>query len=242
MIRILATGLAACSLAACVSVLPEPKVPEGLYRFAPMETVYDLEDSVIVREPDASRLVAGRAIASEDSSGALRLVPNVEWTDSSTRLMQMAMLDALQGQGAGKAIAPETGAAAPYELSWQVTDFTLSGTSTPPNPNPSQSPKPDLAAFHLVERHVLVDADILGQAQNAFGNDVLQDLVRAARNPQARGPHEALLEDGIGRHPVGICQDAVMVLHLDGRVTDILKMVRGDDLADRVFRSRCLAA
>ena len=111
MIRILATGLAACSLAACVSVLPEPKVPEGLYRFAPMETVYDLEDSVIVREPDASRLVAGRAIASEDSSGALRLVPNVEWTDSSTRLMQMAMLDALQGQGAGKAIAPETGAA-----------------------------------------------------------------------------------------------------------------------------------
>ena len=129
MIRILATGLAACSLAACVSVLPEPKVPEGLYRFAPMETVYDLEDSVIVREPDASRLVAGRAIASEDSSGALRLVPNVEWTDSSTRLMQMAMLDALQGQGAGKAIAPETGAAAPYELSWQVTDFTLSGTT-----------------------------------------------------------------------------------------------------------------
>ncbi|HAO37073.1 MAG TPA: hypothetical protein DHV57_01870, partial [Hyphomonas sp.] len=118
MIRVLMTGLAACSLAACVSVLPEPKVPQGLYRFAPMETTYDLDASVLIREPDASRLVAGRAIAAEDSSGALRLVPNVEWTDSSTRLMQMAMLDALQGQGAGKAIAPETGASAPYELSW----------------------------------------------------------------------------------------------------------------------------
>ena len=35
----------------------------------------------------------------------------------------------MQGQGAGKAIAPETGASAPYELSWQVTDFTLSGTT-----------------------------------------------------------------------------------------------------------------
>ena len=129
MIRMLATGLAACSLAACVSVLPEPKVPQGLYRFAPAETIYDLEASLIIREPEASRLVAGRAIAAEDSAGALRLVPNVEWTDSSTRLMQMAMLDALEGQGAGKAIAPETGASAAYELSWQMLDFTLSGTT-----------------------------------------------------------------------------------------------------------------
>ena len=129
MIRILATGLAACSLAACVSVLPEPKVPQGLYRFAPVETVYDLDASVIIREPEASRLVAGRAIAAEDSAGALRLVPNVEWTDSSTRLMQMAMLDALEGQGAGRAVSPETGAPAEYELSWQMIDFTLSGTT-----------------------------------------------------------------------------------------------------------------
>ena len=125
----LATGVAAFGLAACVSVLPEPKVPQGLYRFAAVETVYDLEASIVVREPEASRLVAGRAIAAEDSSGALRLVPNVEWTDSSTRLMQMAMLDALEGQGAGRAVSPETGAPAEYELSWQVTDFTLSGTT-----------------------------------------------------------------------------------------------------------------
>ena len=73
MIRVLMTGLAACSLAACVSVLPEPKVPQGLYRFAPMETTYDLDASVLIREPDASRLVAGRAIAAEDSSGAGRV-------------------------------------------------------------------------------------------------------------------------------------------------------------------------
>ena len=68
----LATGVAAFGLAACVSVLPEPKVPQGLYRFAAVETVYDLEASIVVREPEASRLVAGRAIAAEDSSGALR--------------------------------------------------------------------------------------------------------------------------------------------------------------------------
>jgi len=129
MLRTLAAGVAALSLSACVSVLPEQETPEGLYRFGPMEAEYNLQATLIVREPEASRLFAGRAIAAEDSSGALRLVRGVEWTDSSTRLMQTAMLDLFGGEGEGIAIVPGTGAPADYELTWQVSDFTLSGTT-----------------------------------------------------------------------------------------------------------------
>ena len=56
-----------------------------------------------------------------------------------------------------------------------------------------------LGLVHLVKRQVLVDADILRQAEHALGDDVLQDLVRAAGDAKARRPHEALLEDRIGR-------------------------------------------
>src|SRR5579864_8410371 len=35
----------------------------------------------------------------------------------------------------------------------------------------------------LVERHVLVDPDVSGQAQHALGDDVAQDLVGAAGDP-----------------------------------------------------------
>ena len=129
MLRILTAGLCAFSLTACISVLPEPKVPHGLYRFGPMEAEYDLQASVIVRQPDASRLVAGRAIAAVDESGAVRLVPGVEWTDSSTHLMQMAMLDLLEGPGGKTAVSPDAGGLADYELFWTVTDFSLAGTT-----------------------------------------------------------------------------------------------------------------
>ncbi|MAN44889.1 MAG: hypothetical protein GYB49_07020 [Alphaproteobacteria bacterium] len=129
MLRPLTVGLCALGLTACVSVLPEQKVPDGLYRFGPMEAEYDLQASVIVREPDASRLVAGRAIAAVDETGTVRLVPGVEWTDSSTHLMQMAMLDLLKGPGGDTAISPNSGGLADYELFWTVMDFSLAGTT-----------------------------------------------------------------------------------------------------------------
>lgn len=128
MIRKVSIVLATAALSACVSVLPEPEAPEGLYRFGPMPVHRALAATVSVREPDASRLFGGRAIASEDGSGALRLVRGVEWADSATRLMQVAMLDALSDEGAGVAVAFDSGVSADYELVWRVDDFTLSGT------------------------------------------------------------------------------------------------------------------
>ena len=129
MLRRLVITLAAASLASCVSLLPEQKAPDGLYRFGPTETVHPLDASIIIREPEASRLFGGRAIAAQDGDGALRLVPGVEWTDSATRMMQIALLDSLGGEGGGVAIGSDTGADADYELAWRMSDFTLSGTT-----------------------------------------------------------------------------------------------------------------
>ncbi|KJS36585.1 MAG: hypothetical protein VR74_12120 [Hyphomonas sp. BRH_c22] len=129
MIRRFTLILAAAGLSACVSVLPEQKVPEGLYRFGPMEALHMIDASVVIREPEASRLFGGRAIAAEDSSGALRLVNGVEWSDSATRMMQVALLDTLGGINGGVAVASDTGAPTDYELAWRISDFTLSGTT-----------------------------------------------------------------------------------------------------------------
>jgi cholesterol transport system auxiliary component len=128
MIRSICLASAFVALAACVSVLPEPDAPDGLYRFGAMTQTYPVEAVVAVREPEASRLFGGRVIASEDAAGALRLVRGVEWADNATRLMQVAMLDALDDKGAGVAVALETGARADYELVWRIEDFSLAGT------------------------------------------------------------------------------------------------------------------
>ena len=128
MIRSISLAFAMTALTACVSVLPEPEVPDGLYRFGAMTETYPVDTVVAVREPEASRLFGGRVIASEDPAGALRLVRGVEWADSATRLMQVAVLDALDDKGAGVAVALEAGAHADYELVWRIEDFTLAGT------------------------------------------------------------------------------------------------------------------
>lgn len=128
MIRSLSIAFAAVALSACVSVLPEPEAPDGLYRFGAMTQTYPVDAVVAVREPEASRLLGGRVIASENTAGALRLVRGVEWADNATRLMQVALLDAVNDAGAGVAVAYESGARADYELVWRIEDFSLAGT------------------------------------------------------------------------------------------------------------------
>lgn len=129
MIRIASLIGAMGMLGACVSVLPQPAAPEALYRFGPMTQMHRLDASILVREPEASRLFSGRALAAEDGTGALRLLRGVEWTDSATRMMQVALLDMLGGAGRNAAVAAETGAPADYELVWRISDFTVSGTT-----------------------------------------------------------------------------------------------------------------
>lgn len=114
-------------LGACVNVIPQPETPEALYRFGPMESAHTLNATLVVREPEASRLFSGRAIAVEDATGALRIVRGIQWTDSATSMMQSALLDTLGGQGNHVAVPSDTGAPARYELAWRISDFTLRG-------------------------------------------------------------------------------------------------------------------
>ena len=118
---------AALSTAACVSVLPDPDTPDALYRIGPMSPDYALGADLVVRQPEAPALMGGRAIASVDKDGAIRLLRGVEWAESATRMLQLGLLDALSPGPGGAALAPGAGGGAGLELSWRVSDFALHG-------------------------------------------------------------------------------------------------------------------
>ena len=61
-------------LGACVSVLPEPEVPKGLYQVHPMSERIELAASVTIREFEAPQLMSGEAMVTEGEDGALRLL------------------------------------------------------------------------------------------------------------------------------------------------------------------------
>ncbi len=116
-------------LAACVSVLPEPDTADALYRISPAPMSATLTSRVVIREPEAPRLFAGNAIASEAADGSLRLIPRVEWADAATRMLQIALLDSL-GTGAedeGIALAASAGLRGDFELAWRVANFVVAG-------------------------------------------------------------------------------------------------------------------
>ena len=122
----LLTGL--CLLSACVSVLPQPKPAAALYRIAPSADKYSVSARIVINEPDAPRLLAGRAIASVRSDGTLRLIPRVAWADTATRLLQVALLDSLEpadGQSQAAVLASATGLQGDYQLSWRIVDFVV---------------------------------------------------------------------------------------------------------------------
>jgi ABC-type uncharacterized transport system auxiliary subunit len=127
MIRFLIISASIAGLAGCVSVLPKTEAPEAYYRIGPIQPLHDLNASVRIREPEASRLSSGRTIAAEDETGALRILRGVQWTDNATEMMLGGLLDALNGEGEHAALP--TGASGPtdYEVTWRMSEFTLYG-------------------------------------------------------------------------------------------------------------------
>ncbi|NQY39704.1 MAG: membrane integrity-associated transporter subunit PqiC [Henriciella sp.] len=118
-----------CLATACVSVLPEPEAPEALYRVE-AETLYSgLQEDLIVREPEAPRLISGQNMISEGLDGGLRLVRGVEWSGPSTRQIQLAMVNSFEIGEAGHAVLPELGVLAPFELASQLKVLRLRGDS-----------------------------------------------------------------------------------------------------------------
>lgn len=117
------------SATGCVSLLPEPKVPDALYRLGPVDPDASivLERSLVVRQPEAPRILSGVDIASRDNRGAVRLVDGVEWADRAPRLFQLTLLDYLGTDGNQLALLPETGARADFELTWRISELALEG-------------------------------------------------------------------------------------------------------------------
>lgn len=126
-LKSLAYGVSLLGLVGCVSVLPEPEAPDALYRIDAPSMRQTLTRNIVIREPDAPQISAGQAMVSEDSSGAFRLIPSVEWTGRSTRLLQLALVDSFTVDGDGAALLPETGVAASYALSSRLQAFELQG-------------------------------------------------------------------------------------------------------------------
>lgn len=114
------------SLAACVSVLPEQPTPEAVFRFAQPAEQRPMPAVLVVREPEASRLLAGRQIAVEGANSGLKVLRGVAWADRATRQFQVAMTDSFSG-GDGYAMDDSAGISGDYELFWRVVDFTLKG-------------------------------------------------------------------------------------------------------------------
>lgn len=124
--RVAAVLGAALAAAGCVSVIPTPKAPDGLYTIDVRDTPHvSVAKPVRVREPEAQKLFSGDAVVAIDATGAARLIEGVQWSDSATRLMQIALLDILDGEGA--AVSGRSGASAAYELAWRLSDFSLMG-------------------------------------------------------------------------------------------------------------------
>jgi len=120
-------ALLSTALTACVSVLPEPDVPDALYKIEASVEHPGLTENILVREPEAARLIAGQGLVSERGDGGLRLVAGAEWAGPATRQIQFAMIDSFSADSDGHALAPEIGAMADYELASRIADLKLQG-------------------------------------------------------------------------------------------------------------------
>ena len=125
--RLIVSLAAIGALSACVSVLPKPVVPDALYRLGPAPALQNasVDRLVLVREPEAPRILAGSEIAVRDGQGAIRLMKGAEWADRLPRMFQMTLLDHLGTDGRGFALLPEAGVRADMELSWRLSEFAL---------------------------------------------------------------------------------------------------------------------
>lgn len=119
--------VAAVMLAGCVSVLPEPATPDALYRVETQKKLDGLSSHLVIREPEAPRLIAGQGMVSEGPDGGLRLIPGVEWSGNATRQIQLAIIDSFSVGEDGNALLPELGVSASFELASHLKTLNVQG-------------------------------------------------------------------------------------------------------------------
>lgn len=170
-------------LSGCISILPEPKVPLALYRLGPIDESSHIifERTIIVRQPEAPRILSGVEMVAREGQGAIRVIKDVAWADRAPRLLQMALLDYLGTDGGGAAVLPEAGVRAEFELSWRIAEFSMDGQTA--------NARAELTVLNAKTRAPIKQLTVTSQSQ-ARGSDAAsraealvdagQDIVRQA--------------------------------------------------------------
>src|SRR3954470_14253263 len=94
---------------------------------------------------------------------------------------------------------------------------------------------------NLVERDILVDPNVPGQPEYAFGDDVPHDLIGSAFDPRARRTQQHGLEFPRGFGVLRPAQHACGTLQIERIGRYILNHRTRDQLADRILRPRTVA-
>jgi len=132
-------ALFALTLAAggCLSVLPEPEIPQSLFALPADQAVAPaapLRADVAVYPPDSSRAFAGLDIAVRTGYEMVYL-GNVRWVDAAPRLLQIAVVDSLSAApgSTGRAVTVQQGARVDYDVRWRIVDLSVSKEAGPVN-------------------------------------------------------------------------------------------------------------
>lgn len=122
------------ALSACVSVLPQPVIPEALIQLPADRATAPaapLNADVNVFPPDSNRSHSGIDIA-VSTGHELVFLADVRWADTAPRLLQSAVVNALsKAQGTGRANNAQMGARADYDLRWRIIDLSAGRETAP---------------------------------------------------------------------------------------------------------------
>jgi cholesterol transport system auxiliary component len=131
------SGSVACLallLSGCVSILPEPVIPEALIALPAdraMASASPLRADIVVFPPDATKAYSGVDIAVRTDQEIIYLSA-VRWVDSAPRLLQGAVIDALvRSGGEGRAVPAQLAARGDYDLRWRIVDLSTGKDSLP---------------------------------------------------------------------------------------------------------------
>ena len=192
---LLAAGVAALALSACVSVLPEAEKLSGLYTlvqpadFAGPAATGD-GATITLGPPSAARAWSGDEIALRAADGALIFLPRARWADAAPRLLQDLLLDRLARTGARPAPA-SAGVAADFEVSWRVRAFEADfDTSAPQARIALDAMVMDAARTQTIPVTVFEEAPVTGDPKSAA--NIIAALREVARRASDRLAEEVV--------------------------------------------------
>ncbi len=125
---VLAVAAFGAVLGGCVSILPEPVVPDALVSLPAARATAPaapLRADVNIYPPDASTAFAGLDMAVRDNQEIVYL-KDMKWADVPARLLQSALANALSaGQGPGRASTAQLGVRTDYDVRWRLVDLSV---------------------------------------------------------------------------------------------------------------------